>query len=134
MATVCLQQHSGSIMSKRAFFLFIGIFLAGAYILRLRRARGTAERLPRLDADELYYSHLSPAELESRHLLDLNAASEAQLSTLGLDADALRRLLDNRPYRTKLELVSRMIVPENVYAAMKDRIEVARGDEPVKTA
>jgi hypothetical protein len=42
--------------------------------------------------------------------------------------------VDNRPYRSKLELVSRMVIPEAAYARIKDKVGIARGDEPVKTA
>lgn len=122
-------------MDKRAVLFLSGISVAAAaYFLWRRFAPVSPRRFPPLRSDDLYYSHLSPEEVASRHLLDLNKATDAQLNTLGLDSDSLQRLIDNRPYRTKLELVSRMIVPENVYATIKDKVEVARGDEPVKTA
>ena len=94
----------------------------------------TAVNFPPLRTDDLYYSHLSPSELQSRHLVDLNDATDLQLNTLGLDQESLQRLIDNRPYRTKLELVSRTILTEDVYTGIKDKIGVALGNEPVKTA
>jgi hypothetical protein len=42
--------------------------------------------------------------------------------------------IENRPYRTKLELVSRMVLSPNEYAAIKDRVSVAEANEPVKIA
>ena len=122
-------------MNNRVLALFIGIPVAAAAYLRWRRfANGSDPQLSALRNDDLYYSHLSPADLEHNHLVDLNQASEAQLNTLGLDSDSLQRLVDNRPYRSKLELVSRMIIPEAAYASIKDKVGIARGDEPVKTA
>ena len=122
-------------MNKPTVLFFTGISLAAGYFFWRRFASSTSRRrIPQLRSDDLYYSHLSPDELTSRHLIDLNEADEAQLHTLGLDPDSLQRLLENRPYRSKLELVSRMILPEDAYATIKNKIGVARGNEPVKTA
>src|SRR5919205_1071104 len=132
---VTILQSSGESsipMNKLALLFFTSASLAAAYILWRRSP--TPPRIPPLRRDDLYYSHLSPHELTSRHLIDLNAADDTQLHALGLDAESLQRLLDNRPYRSKLELVSRMILSEDAYAKIKHRIGVARGDEPVKTA
>ena len=121
-------------MGNRTLLFLTGVSLVAAYFMWLRSSKRTPRRVRPLRAEDLYYSHLNPDELISRHLLDLNDANEAQLQTLGLDPDAVQRLLDNRPYRSKLELVSRMVLTENIYATIKDKIGVARGDEPVKTA
>ena len=122
-------------MKNPTLLFFTGISLAAGYIFFWRRFGSSApRRIPELRSDDLYYSHLSPDELTSRHLIDLNDADEAQLHTLGLDPESLQRLLENRPYRSKLELVSRMILPEDAYASIKNKIGVTRGDEPVKTA
>jgi hypothetical protein len=43
-------------------------------------------------------------------------------------------LIDNRPYRSNLELVSRMILSQGEYAAIKDRVSVAAANESVKIA
>jgi LPXTG-motif cell wall-anchored protein len=66
--------------------------------------------------------------------VDLNSAGSEQLSQLGLDGDSVTRIVENRPYRNKLELVSRIIVPEDVYGMIKDRIVVNGAGEPVKVA
>jgi hypothetical protein len=44
--------------------------------------------------------------------------------------------VENRPYRGKLELVSRMVIPEAVYARIKDEIGVSdeAADAPVEVA
>jgi len=56
------------------------------------------------------------------------------LEELGLDAESVDRLIENRPYRNKAELLSRMVVPQEVYAAIKDKIAVANAQEPFKVA
>jgi hypothetical protein len=84
--------------------------------------------------DDLNYSDRSAEELVSQHLLDLNSASADQLTDLGLSAESRERLIDNRPYRSKLELLSRMILPQDEYAAIKNRVSIAEANESVKIA
>lgn len=76
----------------------------------------------------------SAEELVSQHLIDLNAAGAEQIAELGMSAESLERLLENRPYRNKLELVSRMVLSQDEYSAIKDRVSVAGAREPVKIA
>jgi len=87
-----------------------------------------------LTNDDLTYSDRSAEELVSEHLIDLNSAGADQLAVLGLSAESQERLLENRPYRSKLELVSRMILSQDEYAAIKDRVSVAEANNPVKIA
>lgn len=67
-------------------------------------------------------------------ITDLNAASRDELQALGLDIDSVERVLENRPYRNKLDLVSRMILPEDLYASIRHRVGVDNADEPVMVA
>ena len=56
------------------------------------------------------------------------------MSELGIAAESLGRLLENRPYRNKLELVSRMVLSQDEYSAIKHKVSVAEASEPVKIA
>jgi len=87
-----------------------------------------------LTTDDLNYSDRSAEDLASAHLIDLNSASADQLAALGLSAGSQERLIENRPYRSNLELVSRMILSQDEYAAIKDRVSVAEARVPVKIA
>jgi hypothetical protein len=87
-----------------------------------------------LRTDDLNYSDRSAEELASEHLIDLNSGSADQIASLGLSAESQERLLENRPYRSKLELVARMILSQDEYSAIKDRVSVAEAREPVKIA
>lgn len=87
-----------------------------------------------LTSDDLKYSDRSPAELVSQHLIDLNGASAEQIGELGMSAQSLERLLENRPYRNKLELLSRMVISPDEYSTIKDKVSVAKAAEPVKIA
>ena len=121
---------------KRSTKAIIGGFCLSTILLygwrwyyRRRRIRNF-----HLTNDDLNYSDRSAEELLSEHLLDLNSASADQLAGLGLSGESQERLIENRPYRNKLELVSRMILSQDEYAAIKDRMSVARANEPVKIA
>ena len=83
---------------------------------------------------DLNYSDRSAEELVSEHLIDLNSANADQLTKLGLSAETQERLIDHRPYRNKLELISRMVLSQDEYAAIKDRVSVAEANESVKIA
>ncbi len=87
-----------------------------------------------LTNEDLNYSDRSAEELVSEHLIDLNTADTEILAGLGMAAESLERLLENRPYRNKLELVSRMVLSQHEYSAIKDRVSVAEAREPVKIA
>lgn len=66
--------------------------------------------------------------------LDLNEASQRELLELGLDSETVDRVIENRPYRSTLELVSRVMVPTAIYSDIKHRISVFKKDESVKIA
>ena len=56
-------------------------------------------------------------------LVDINSATEAQLSTLpGIAKARSEAIIKGRPYKGKDELVTKKILPENVYKGIKDKI------------
>lgn len=56
-------------------------------------------------------------------LLDLNAASKADLIALPAIGEAYaQKIIDARPYAKKDQLVSKKVVPESVYAKIKDHV------------
>lgn len=56
-------------------------------------------------------------------LMDINSATEAQLSTLpGIAKARSEAIIKGRPYKGKDELVSKKIIPQNVYNEIKDKI------------
>ena len=68
-------------------------------------------------------------------LVDINSATREQLMSLGIvDSFTLERLEESRPYRNKLELVSRMVVTDDVYERIKRDIVVRKAREPIKVA
>src|ERR1700722_8191314 len=119
--------------STRAVFggIFLGtiLYYSWRWYQGLRRIRDF-----HLTNEDLNYSDRSAEELIAEHLIDLNSADAETLAGLGMSAESVERLLENRPYRNKLELVSRMVLSQHEYSAIKDQVSVAEAREPVKIA
>jgi hypothetical protein len=56
-------------------------------------------------------------------ILDLNHASADDLRSAGM-GDYADKILDERPFNSKIDLLERMVVPTEIYNDIKDRITV----------
>src|SRR5947199_124073 len=123
-------------MARKGLAVFIGSAAAAIaaflWINRSRRTNHVADL--NLTTTDLDYQDLSPDDLNSAHLIDLNEASAADFVPLNLAPESLDRLIENRPYRSKLELVSRMVLTEAEYETLRDKVAVTEGREPIKIA
>lgn len=78
----------------------IGVF-SGAWIFAARRRRGQTREA----------------------LVNINEASQDELmGALGLDAAMAERIVEQRPYPSKIDLLGRLVVPGEVYNSIKNRI------------
>jgi hypothetical protein len=131
------------------FLLGAGAAAAGAFLFdKVRRGEVNAKSFGEIGERMQAVSHdvaraasqfrenvvdLSSAAMAT--MVDINGASREDLEALGLDnSELVDRLIEGRPYRNKLDLLTRMIVPQDVYDAIKEHIEIAHPDESVKVA
>ncbi len=55
--------------------------------------------------------------------ININEASPQELMQgLGLDAETADRIVEHRPYPSKIDLLGRMVVPQEIYNTIKNRI------------
>jgi competence protein ComEA len=75
----------------------------------------------------------APAKTEAKmdakkEPMDINSASEKELATLkGIGDVRAKAIVKGRPYKGKDDLVAKKIIPEGVYADIKDQI-IAKQD------
>ena len=81
----------------------LGIF-SGAWIIALRRRADNKRSI-------------------NRSTININEASQQEIMQgLSLDAELADRIVEHRPYPSKIDLLGRMVIPEEVYNSIKHRI------------
>lgn len=67
-----------------------------------------------------------PAPVAASTAMNINKASANDMVLfLGLKQDEADRIVANRPYRVKGELVAKSVVPKETFDLIKDRISVS---------
>ena len=60
--------------------------------------------------------------------INLNACSREELVGAGLTTELADKVIENRPYRNKLDLISRLVIPQADYDTIKHSISVSEHD------
>ena len=72
--------------------------------------------------------------MASAATVDINECSREDLRELGVPEELMDRVVEGRPYRNKMDLLTRMVVPQDLYDRIKSMIEVHHPEEGVKVA
>jgi DNA uptake protein ComE-like DNA-binding protein len=76
-------------------------------------------------SDRRRFRRRGATHITAEGLLDLNSASQQELQGLqGIGPELAEKILENRPYLTKIDLVGRMVVPDLIYEEIKGRVTV----------
>ena len=93
-----------------AFTLIAGVALSG------QSSAGTAKAPSKAQAS-------STAATATAEKLDINSATKDQLQALtGIGEAYSQKIIDNRPYHTKRDLVTKKVIPQATYEKIKDQI------------
>jgi DNA uptake protein ComE-like DNA-binding protein len=61
---------------------------------------------------------------EDKNALDLNSCTSPQLTALGLSGKQAQRIIANRPYKTRHELVTKGVLAEQEYKDIETKVTV----------
>jgi competence protein ComEA len=97
--------------------LFLAMGVAAAPLVYAQAKKDTSPASAKTDAKPAAKPEGKTA------LLDINSASADELKALPGVGDAYsKRIIDNRPYVKKDQLVSKKVIPEKTYQGIKDMI------------
>lgn len=116
-------------MTKLAQSLLFCLMSALSFSVLAQAAQPVAKDAPPKSAPSAASSPASsPAAKPSDQLLDINSASEKELSELPKIGEArAKAIIKGRPYSGKDDLLRKKIIPKDAYAAIKDRV-IAKQD------
>src|SRR5438132_9145122 len=123
----------------RLIAVFVALLFAlGAVSVPIVDAAGTTTKPPAKSGDAQPETKGGAGKPMKKHL-DINSASKEDLEQLPGIGDALsKKIIENRPYKRKDELVSKKILPRATYEKIKEQIiakqDTAKsGDMPKKS-
>lgn len=107
-------------------------FVAGALLLANAPSSAAGDTKPAAQPPSGHQG-MPPAVSGKVKRVDINSASPAELkAALGVDDAMANKIVKGRPYPTRSHLVTKNVMPFEVYSALKDRM-VAVQPAPTKT-
>lgn len=105
-------------MKRKELF---SILMIAACSLFLLAAPATAQTKAKT-ANKKATAQAAPAS-SSKELVDLNSATKEQLSELPGIGDAYsQKIIDNRPYKAKTDLVKKKVIPQATYKKISSMV------------
>jgi competence protein ComEA len=105
-------------------------------LLRFAAALAAVSTMPALAAGPVPLPSLLAATERNRpkvveHYVDLNSADPKELMTLpGIGTAEADRIIANRPYLTKTELVTKQVLPVGPYLSLKNQVVAMQKFKP----
>jgi competence protein ComEA len=109
-------------MIRALAFVIALLFTAGAALPAQVWAQSTPAKSEKTDAKPAKGDAKDPAD--KKHApIDINTATPAELETIpGIGEAYSKKIVENRPYKRKDELVQKKVVPQATYDKIKDHI------------
>ena len=112
--------------TKLGTALALGLtLLGGGLAAQTKPKQDTTKKAPTTAAAKVLpdTTHHKMAASPKTPLVDINSATRDQLVALPGIGDAYAdKIIQNRPYKTKSQLVSKKVLPSSVYAKVKTKI------------
>jgi DNA uptake protein ComE-like DNA-binding protein len=116
----CLEGYAGDTLpQKEATMTRVLVVLLAVLFLASGVAAQTTKDAPKAGAK----ADAKKADSKKHELVDLNSATAEQLQEIPGIGDAYsKKIVDNRPYKRKDDLVKKKVVPQATYDKIKDHI------------
>lgn len=108
------------LMAQIAVLVFALSLVSNASVARDAKLEGNSSEIAASLAPQASGNAMA-AQPSAANKLDLNSATKDQLKALpGIGDVYSQKIIDGRPYRTKLDLVHKKIIPQTTYDKIKD--------------
>ncbi len=109
-------------MQRKSTRIFVATFLAFIVAIAASSSPALAQKSSSKAKTETSAAS-SKSSSQKSGKLDINSASKEDLEALpGIGPVMSQKIIDNRPYRAKSDLVKRNVIPKSEYEKIKDQI------------